>query len=102
MATKKAAKALANLKYGEAKDRLEQILEELESNEVDIDDLADRVREARDLIRVLNDKLTRTQGEVRKVMEEFAEEEAAGSAPSDAEGTDDGSAEAEGPDALPF
>jgi len=62
--------ALASLKYGEARDRLEKILEELESNEVDIDDLSDRVKEAAALIRVLHDKLTRTRGEVEKVMED--------------------------------
>ncbi|MBI4878960.1 MAG: exodeoxyribonuclease VII small subunit [Planctomycetes bacterium] len=62
--------ALASLKYGEAKERLEKILEGLESDEVDIDDLADKVKEAAALIRVLHEKLTRTRGEVEKVMEE--------------------------------
>lgn len=58
------------MKYGEAKERLERILEDLESDEVDIDDLADKVKEAAALIRVLHQKLTRTRGEVEKVMEE--------------------------------
>jgi exodeoxyribonuclease VII small subunit len=58
----------ASLRFGEAKERLERILEELESNEVDIDELAGRVKEAAALIRVLNDKLTRTRVEVEKVV----------------------------------
>lgn len=73
-ARKKAAtgspEALASLKYGEARQRLEQILEDLESSDVDLDDLASRVKEAADLIRVLHDKLTRTSSEVEKIMEE--------------------------------
>lgn len=59
---------LANLRFGEARDRLESILESLERNEVDIDDLADRVKEAAALIRVLHDKLTKTKTDVEKVL----------------------------------
>ena len=69
--------ALASLKYGEAKDRLEGILENLEEHEVDIDDLADQVKEAAALIRVLHDKLTRTQVEVEKVMKHVRESDVA-------------------------
>lgn len=61
------------MKFGEAKDRLDAILGELESNEVDVDDLAERVREAAALIRVLHHKLTRTRAEVEKVMAEVAD-----------------------------
>ena len=35
-----------NLKYGEARKRLEEILKEIEYNEVDVDDLAVRVKDA--------------------------------------------------------
>ncbi len=65
----------ANLKYGEAKDRLETILAEIESAEVDVDDLAERVKEAAALIRVLHDKLTRTKAEVEKVVAEVGEKD---------------------------
>lgn len=85
MATRKAAATgdpLASLRFGEAKERLEAILEELESNEVDIDDLADRIKEARDLIALLNEKLTRTKSEVERVMADFADDAAASAAPS--------------------
>lgn len=60
----------SGLKYGEARERLERLLDELESDDVDLDDLAEKVREAAGLIRVLHDKLTRTSAEVQKVMEE--------------------------------
>ena len=70
MAKKKAdlTADLANLRFGEARDRLETILDTLEKNEVDIDDLAERVKEAAALIRVLHDKLTKTKVEVEKVL----------------------------------
>lgn len=66
---------LANLRFGEARDRLESILESLERNEVDIDDLADRVKEAAALIRVLHDKLTKTKTDVEKVLAEVEQSE---------------------------
>ncbi len=73
MAKKKSTDlaAIANSRFGEAKARLEEILAEIESNEVDIDDLAERVKEAAALIRVLNDKLTKTRAEVQQVVAEL-------------------------------
>lgn len=82
--TEKTDEALASLKYGEARDRLETLLESLERNEVDLDDLSDKVKEAAGLIRVLNDKLLRTKSEVAKVLadvEDDANETAAESSP---------------------
>lgn len=66
---------LANLRFGEARDRLEGILESLERNEVDIDDLSDRVKEAASLIRVLHDKLTKTKVDVEKVLADVEQAE---------------------------
>ncbi|MFH0945335.1 MAG: exodeoxyribonuclease VII small subunit [Planctomycetota bacterium] len=63
-----------SLKYGDARQRLEQVLEDLEGEDVDLDDLSDQVRQAAALIRVLHEKLTRTQGEVEKIMDEVRQE----------------------------
>ena len=60
-----------SLKFGEAREQLEQILREIEDNEVDVDDLADRVKTAAELIRVCKDKLERTKMEVEKVVAEL-------------------------------
>lgn len=54
---------------------METILAEIESAEVDVDDLAERVKEAAALIRVLHDKLTRTKAEVEKVVAEVGEKD---------------------------
>ncbi len=70
-----AAKKLSNLKFGEARDKLETILREIEGNEVDIDDLAEKVRMAAELIRVCREKLERTKTEVEKVVAELVREE---------------------------
>jgi len=81
MAKKKASRTGQELeedfrswKYGPAKERLEKLLEELEADEVDLDDLAERVKEAAALIRVLHEKLTRTQGEVDKIMDQVRQQ----------------------------
>jgi exodeoxyribonuclease VII small subunit len=71
---------LGNLRFGEARERLEVILDSLERNEVDIDDLAERVKEAAALIRVLHDKLTKTKGDVEKVLADVEEPREPGAA----------------------
>jgi len=64
-------KKVTSLKFGEAREMLEKILREIEDNEVDVDELADRVRTAAELIRVCKDKLERTKMEVEKVVAEL-------------------------------
>lgn len=75
---------VGSLRYGEARARLEEILEHLEGNEVDIDDLSDRVKEAAALIKVLHDKLTRTQGEIESVLRQVQDPAGEGAAADDA------------------
>ena len=66
-----AAKKKDSLKYGEAREKLEKILKEIEGNEVDVDDLTDRVKEAAQLIQVCRKKLSKTRVEVEKVVAEM-------------------------------
>jgi len=54
--------------FAEARERLEQILAEVESDEGDVDQLADRVKEASDLIRMCRDKLSAARSQVEKVV----------------------------------
>jgi exodeoxyribonuclease VII small subunit len=63
-----AKKKSDSLKFGEARQELEGILREIEENEVDVDDLADRVKRAAELIRICREKLERTKMEVEKVV----------------------------------
>ena len=54
--------------FAEARERLEQILAEVESDEGDVDRLADRVKEASDLIRLCRDRLSAARSQVEKVV----------------------------------
>lgn len=70
-----SAKKKDSLKYGEAREKLEKILREIDSNEVDVDDLADQVKEAAQLIQVCRKKLQNTRLEVEKIVAEMGLDE---------------------------
>lgn len=61
--------------YREALEEIEAIVEEIESESVDIDVLTDRVKRATFLIKLCKAKLKKTDDEVKKVLKEFEEEE---------------------------
>lgn len=61
--------------YREALEEIEAIVEEIESESVDIDVLTDRVRRATFLIKLCKAKLKKTDDEVKKVLKEFEAEE---------------------------
>jgi len=54
--------------YAEAVDELEQILAELESDDVDVDRLADRVKRAADLIELCRGRLDEARVEVTRIV----------------------------------
>lgn len=58
------------MKYEEAMQRLEEISQLMESNELGIDQLADKLREARELIKFCNDKLVAVDADIKKVIED--------------------------------
>lgn len=68
MATKKET-------YTEAMKRLEAIVAQIEGNELDIDELADRLKEAQRLIKYCRDKLYKADTEIKKMLDEGTEEE---------------------------
>lgn len=63
MATKKET-------YTEAMKRLEDIVARIESNELDIDQLGDQLKEAQKLIKFCRDKLYKADTEIQKMLEE--------------------------------
>ena len=95
------AKKKDSLKYGDARRKLEEILKEIEGNEVDVDDLADRVKEAAQLIKLCREKLQKTRLEVEKVVSQMGldQEGSPPAKPSDSAG-EGGDADADGP--APF
>jgi exodeoxyribonuclease VII small subunit len=96
-----AKKKKDSLKYGEARDKLEEILKAIDGNEVDVDDLADKVREAAELIQVCRRKLQKTRVEVEKVVSEMnlEDEDAKSTEPGEPAAEDAGE---EGSDDAPF
>lgn len=55
--------------YSEAKAELEKIVESIESNELDVDALTEKVKRASELISFCKDKLTKTDDELQKILE---------------------------------
>lgn len=62
------------LKYEEAVRQLETIVDKLENNELDIDELSAQLKNAQQLIKLCKDKLTRTDNEIKKILDADAKE----------------------------
>jgi len=63
-----------SLKYNEAISELNQILEDLQSENIDVDEISGKVKRAIELIRICKDKIQKTEMEVKKVVKEFGQE----------------------------
>ena len=61
---------MANIKYEEAIRQIEYIVERIENDEMDIDSLGAELKKAQKLIKLCKDKLTKTEEEVKKILEE--------------------------------
>ena len=57
------------MKYEDAMKRLEEIVSGIEENKLDIDQIGERMKEARELIKFCRDKLYKTDEEIRKILE---------------------------------
>jgi exodeoxyribonuclease VII small subunit len=56
------------LKYEEAVRELELIVRRMENDELDIDTLGEQLKTAQELIKLCNDKLTKTDSEIKKIL----------------------------------
>ncbi len=56
------------LSYTEAIERVEEILSKIERDELDVDQLAENVKEASQLISFCKEKLYKTEEEVEKIL----------------------------------
>lgn len=59
--------------YTEAMARLEKIVAQIDNNELDIDQLADKIKEANDIITFCTARLTKAEAEVEKLLAEKSE-----------------------------
>lgn len=64
---------MAEVKYSKSIKRLEEIIEKIENEEVDVDELSAKVKEAVTLIKTCKNKIEKAELEVKKVVDGFEE-----------------------------
>lgn len=57
--------------YNEAINEIEEILEQMENDEMDVDDLSEKVKRVSFLIRACREKLLQTEAEVEKILKDM-------------------------------
>ena len=57
------------MSYEEAIKQLESIVRKMENDELDIDSLTDQLKEAQRLIKLCKDRLTKTDEEIKQILE---------------------------------
>jgi len=60
-----------SIKYSEAIEELNAILEGLESERIDVDEVSLKVKRAIELIRICREKIATTELQVKKIVKEF-------------------------------
>ncbi|MBF0511466.1 MAG: exodeoxyribonuclease VII small subunit [Candidatus Omnitrophica bacterium] len=65
---------MAEVKYSKAIERLDEIIAKIESDEIDVDELALKVKEAVSLVKLCKGKINKAEMEVKQVVEDFVKE----------------------------
>ena len=60
---------MQQIKYEEAVNRLEEIVKKMENDELDIDQMAQQLKEAQQLIKLCKDRLTKVDADIKAVMD---------------------------------
>ena len=63
--------AVKKISYTEAMDEIEDILERIENDELDVDELAEKVKRVSTLLKTCKDKLTKTNIQVEQILKEM-------------------------------
>ena len=59
------------MSYSEAMAEVEEILEKIENEELDVDELAEKVQRVSVLLKICKDKLTKTNEQVEQILKEM-------------------------------
>ena len=59
--------------YSQAMERLEKIVSQIDNNELEIDELAVKIKEANEIIAICRDNLTKADREVQKLLSDKQE-----------------------------
>ncbi len=62
---------MAEVKYSKSIKKLEEIIQKIESEEIDVDELSASVKEAVSLIKTCKNKIEKAELEVKKVVDGF-------------------------------
>lgn len=60
---------MQQMKYEEAVSRLEEIVKKMENDELNIDQMAQQLKEAQQLIKLCKDRLTKVDADIKAVMD---------------------------------
>ena len=63
-------KSKKNESYSQAMARLEEIVRQIDGNQLEIDHLAEKIKEANEIIAFCSDKLTKADQEIEKLLAE--------------------------------
>ena len=63
--------AAKKVSYSEAMAEIEEILEKIENEELDVDELAEKVKRVSVLLKTSKDKLTKTNEQVEQILKEM-------------------------------
>lgn len=63
--------AAKKVSYSEAMAEIEDILEKIENEELDVDELAEKVKRVSTLLKICKDKLTKTNEQVETILKEM-------------------------------
>lgn len=64
---------METIKYEQAVAELEEIVRKMENNQYDIDSMTEQLKRAQMLVKLCKDKLTKTNEEINKILEENGE-----------------------------
>ena len=60
-----------NLSYTEAVANIEEILQQIETGELDVDELAEKVKQASELLKLCKGKLFQTEKELEQILKDM-------------------------------
>jgi len=63
---------MENMTYSQARKELEEIVRSIESGELDVDKLTEKVKRAGELIAFCKEKLTKTDEDLQRMLDEIA------------------------------
>jgi len=73
--TAKKKESTEEIRFGEAIEELESILNRVEAEEIDIDDLAEELKKAAELLEVCRGKIRKAELEVTQIVQALEEDE---------------------------